>query len=268
MTDIDRPRPLSFPPHATAETRLLAFFGHLDCRVYLGQAFVDVGAGSINTPRRILNIPPSYKGSLGRIGRFVEIAECDLHFAGDHRNDQPVNVVFGNVAMLWQAAINAGLDTRPGPGLAIGNGVVVSQRAQILPGVEIADGCVIGAGAIVTRSTEPFGIYAGVPARRISDRFDAATAARVAAACWWDFTPAFLAANMGRIQTAALEEGDYRPQRPRYVLAMDSAPGARVIGFVDDSGEHLLDAAPARARAYAEQTLGEGPFHWLADPWS
>ena len=48
----------------------------------------------------------------------------------------------------------------------IGNNVSIGSNATILP-VEICNGCVIGAGAVVTKSiTEP-GIYAGNPARFI-----------------------------------------------------------------------------------------------------
>jgi len=36
--------------------------------------------------------------------------------------------------------------------------------------VTIARGCIVGANAVVNRSTEPFGLYCGVPARRVRDR--------------------------------------------------------------------------------------------------
>lgn len=38
------------------------------------------------------------------------------------------------------------------------------------PGVEVAEGCVIGARSSVYRSTEPWGVYRGNPARRSGDR--------------------------------------------------------------------------------------------------
>jgi len=38
---------------------------------------------------------------------------------------------------------------------------------QVMPDVTIADGCVIGAGTGVTRNTEPYGVYGGVPAKLI-----------------------------------------------------------------------------------------------------
>lgn len=53
--------------------------------------------------------------------------------------------------------------------------VWIGANATILKGVTIEEGCVIAAGAVVTRSTEPFGIYAGVPASRIAERFDQET---------------------------------------------------------------------------------------------
>jgi acetyltransferase-like isoleucine patch superfamily enzyme len=46
----------------------------------------------------------------------------------------------------------------------IGNGVSIGSNATILP-VTIADGCVIGAGAVVTRDLTRPGVYAGNPAR-------------------------------------------------------------------------------------------------------
>ena len=53
--------------------------------------------------------------------------------------------------------------------ITVGSGVWIPQRSVLMPGVSVADGCVIAPGAIVTASTEPNGLYAGVPARRIRD---------------------------------------------------------------------------------------------------
>lgn len=52
----------------------------------------------------------------------------------------------------------------------IENDVWIGRRAIIMPGVTIAKGCIIGAGAVVTRSTEAYGIYGGVPAKKIGER--------------------------------------------------------------------------------------------------
>ena len=39
-------------------------------------------------------------------------------------------------------------------------------------GVTIGQGSIIAAGSIVTKDVEAFSIYAGVPAKKISNRFD------------------------------------------------------------------------------------------------
>ena len=39
-----------------------------------------------------------------------------------------------------------------------------------MPGVTIADGYVIGAGAVVTHDIEPYSVHAGGPARKIKQR--------------------------------------------------------------------------------------------------
>lgn len=54
--------------------------------------------------------------------------------------------------------------------IVIGNDVWIGYGAQIMPGVHVGDGCVIGAGAIVTKDCESYGVYVGVPARKIKTR--------------------------------------------------------------------------------------------------
>lgn len=49
----------------------------------------------------------------------------------------------------------------------IGDRVWVGARAQILPGVRVADDVVIAAGAVVSRDCTVPGVYAGVPARLV-----------------------------------------------------------------------------------------------------
>lgn len=53
--------------------------------------------------------------------------------------------------------------------ISIGRGVWIGSGAIILSGVKIADHSVVAAGAIVTRSCEKPGIYAGVPAKLIKE---------------------------------------------------------------------------------------------------
>ena len=52
-------------------------------------------------------------------------------------------------------------------GVVVREGASVGARAVILAGVEIGRWALIAAGAVVTRNVPDFGLYAGVPARRI-----------------------------------------------------------------------------------------------------
>jgi acetyltransferase-like isoleucine patch superfamily enzyme len=57
-----------------------------------------------------------------------------------------------------------------GPPVRIGRECWIGANAVLLPGVELGDGVIVGAGAVVTRSFEAGAVIAGVPARRIRDR--------------------------------------------------------------------------------------------------
>ncbi|WP_427453794.1 acyltransferase [Litorimonas sp. WD9-15] len=52
----------------------------------------------------------------------------------------------------------------------LGRHCIIGTNAVILPGVTIEEGTSIGAMSMVTRSTKPWSIYFGVPAKRIKDR--------------------------------------------------------------------------------------------------
>ena len=59
-------------------------------------------------------------------------------------------------------------------GAKVGNDVLVGMGAVLLDGVEVADGSIIAAGAVVLSNSrlEP-GVYAGVPAKKVKDGTDA-----------------------------------------------------------------------------------------------
>ena len=71
--------------------------------------------------------------------------------------------------------------------VTIGNDVWIGERAIILPGVSIGDGCVIGAGSIVTKSIEPYTIAAGNPCKPIRKRFSEEDISLLKEVKWWDW---------------------------------------------------------------------------------
>lgn len=54
----------------------------------------------------------------------------------------------------------------------IGNDVWIGRRAIILPGVKIGNGCIIGAGAIVTKDVPDYSVAVGVPAKVVKNRLE------------------------------------------------------------------------------------------------
>lgn len=47
---------------------------------------------------------------------------------------------------------------------------IVGANCVVFPGVSIGEGAAVGAGSIVTKDLEPWGVYAGSPARRVKER--------------------------------------------------------------------------------------------------
>lgn len=69
--------------------------------------------------------------------------------------------------------------------VAIGNDVWIGANVVILPGVEVGDGAILAAGAVVTKDVKPYSIVGGVPARHIRYRFPAEMREKLLAVKWW-----------------------------------------------------------------------------------
>ena len=59
---------------------------------------------------------------------------------------------------------------QPARPITVGNDVWFGRRVIVMPGVSIGDGCIVGAGAVVTKDIAPFSIVGGVPAQTIGAR--------------------------------------------------------------------------------------------------
>lgn len=93
------------------------------------------------------------------IGHFALIAPEVAFVGGDHRFD-----------VAGVPSSETGRDVLRG--VVIHDDVWIGTRAILLDGVVVGEGCVIGAGSVVTRDIEPYSIAAGVPARPIGRRFN------------------------------------------------------------------------------------------------
>jgi galactoside O-acetyltransferase len=54
--------------------------------------------------------------------------------------------------------------------ITIEDDVWIGSNAVVLRNVRLGRGCVVGAGAVVTKTFEPYSIVGGVPARKVADR--------------------------------------------------------------------------------------------------
>lgn len=52
----------------------------------------------------------------------------------------------------------------------IGRHVIIGTGSIVFPGVTLGEGCSVGAMSLINKSTNPWGIYIGNPARRIKER--------------------------------------------------------------------------------------------------
>jgi len=72
-------------------------------------------------------------------------------------------------------------------GVTIGNDVWLGRNVRIFHGVTISDGCVIGEGSLVKKDCEPYGVYAGIPAKLIRYRFPEHIIRQLQEIRWWEW---------------------------------------------------------------------------------
>lgn len=160
---------------------------------FKGSGRITIGLGTRIFPYAFINAN-SGKISIGSrcyIDRNVVVA-CnggDI-VVGDHCSFNPFCVIYGHGGLKIgnDVRIATGTVIVPGNhgykdknkkicdhedvniGIVIGNDCWIGANVTILDGVNISDGCVIGAGSVVTKSTEPYSIVVGNPAKPIGCR--------------------------------------------------------------------------------------------------
>ena len=128
-----------------------------NCELYYGSLFLTYGGAIEIGDHSSVNQYCVLHGHGGlRIGSGVRIASHTVIIPANH-NYHSLSVP------IYQQG-----ETRKG--IKIEDDVWIGSNCTILDGVTITTGCVIGAGSVVSRSTEPFGVYAGVPARLVKIR--------------------------------------------------------------------------------------------------
>ena len=95
------------------------------------------------------------------LGRYAMLAPEVVIIGGDHRIDVPgTPILFSGRPELAKTTIGAD--------------AWIGFRAIVMAGVTVGRGAIVAAGAVVTKDVPPYEIHAGVPARKIGDRFASA----------------------------------------------------------------------------------------------
>lgn len=72
-------------------------------------------------------------------------------------------------------------------GITIGNDVWIGMNAIILPGVNIGNGAVIGAGSVVSKDVPDYAIVGGVPAKILKMKYSEDEVKKFLKIAWWNW---------------------------------------------------------------------------------
>ena len=142
-----------------------------------------------------------------RVGRFVA-GGLRLRFLlnGQHETRTISTYMFSTAGM-------AGLTNAPPPQYAdslVRNDVWIGDEMMMLGGGIIENGCVIGARSLLPPNfrSEPYGIYAGSPARLIRFRFPESVRAALLDLAWWEMPLTWIRDNNDMfLQDMTADEG-------------------------------------------------------------
>ena len=142
------------------------------------------------------------------IGKFCSIASGTKFIMGpaNHRISSVTAYPFQVFGGVWSERTPPHLDQLPRKGdTVVGNDVWIGRESVIMPGVNIGDGAIVAARAVVTKDVPPYTIVGGVPARPIRRRFSDSEIDQLLELKWWDWPEEKIAANLNAIQSGDLE---------------------------------------------------------------
>lgn len=137
-----------------------------------------------------------------RIGDFVSIAQdCKIFLSGNHNTQRVTTYLPG-----FHTGMKMEDNLLSNGHVTIGNDVWIGYGVTILSGVTIGDGAIIAANSTVTSDVEPYSIVGGLPAKKISNRFDQTVADRLLESQWWTLSMQELENRFDLIFSTNVEE--------------------------------------------------------------
>ena len=106
------------------------------------------------------------------IGKFCSIAEnVKIGFGIHPKNFLSTNPIFYSLKSIFNNTFLKKNMFEDRSKTYIGNDVLIGANVFINDGITINNGVIVAAGSVVTKDLKPYGIYAGVPAKLIDQRF-------------------------------------------------------------------------------------------------
>jgi acetyltransferase-like isoleucine patch superfamily enzyme len=159
--------------------------------------YFDVPIGRITYGFKRLK--ESHLRGIRSIGRFCSIA-AEVTVAGAHH---PLDWVSTNPFLYLERRgyvkrrdVPANAVGQRNAGVTIHNDIWIGEGVRILRPVTLGHGCVVAAGAVVTKDVPPYAIVAGVPARIVRYRIPEPLIPAMLAIAWWDWEPDRIRANV------------------------------------------------------------------------
>lgn len=123
----------------------------------------------------------------GKIGKY-----CSIGYGVDiGMFEHPTNMVSSSLMIYKNCLYWNEISSPP----IIGNDVWIGSKATILQGVNIGNGAIIAAGAVVTKDVPAYAIVGGVPAKIIKYRFDEKIRKNLEETKWWNMDDKWIKEN-------------------------------------------------------------------------
>ncbi len=131
------------------------------------------------------------------IGNFCSLADnINIFLGGNHQTrsitTSPLQIFFGK---FEQGKISPSKHKKK-RSLKIGNDVWLGSGCTIMSGIEIGDGAVVGARAVIASNVPPYAFVIGNPGRVVKYRFEPDIIQRLLKLQWWEWPPEIISKHL------------------------------------------------------------------------
>ncbi|MCD8151344.1 MAG: CatB-related O-acetyltransferase [Clostridiales bacterium] len=184
--------------------KLVRHNNHKDCFIADGVNLNDVKIGHKANFAYGADLAHSSVGSYTSIGRRSTVRNCTVgNFCSISYNvslgagSHPMGRITGSAAFYQPrfGLVDKASYSSTSQQTIIGHSVWIGCNAVVMGGINIGNGAVIGAGAVVTHDVKPYEIVAGVPAAHLRWRFSQETIELLEKLKWWEWNDEQLKAN-------------------------------------------------------------------------